>query len=262
MRRLTLVVAAFLFAMLAPANAQTPDTPEFVSVVVVKVRPAAVAEFEDYVKKLNAAALKIGLKVRADVYQTAQGGSPFEYNIVSGYPSLEALGDTPTVPAMVMKAYGDAEGAKIMRAGRAAIESVEFVTLRHQVAWSTKPKAVVGSAFFQLVETEIDPAMEQQYIDYLTKAKTAGDKFTAAPTTFRHTYAFGSNFVHLAAQPFDTWAERAKWQGPAAPLVAAYGQAEADRLMDVVRRATKSRTIRVVAYRRDLSRIPPGTTTD
>lgn len=257
MKRLGLVVGvASVLALFAPMAAQTPPPAEYVTVASVKVKPAAVTEFEDYLKKLNAAGLKIGLKVRADTYQVVQGGSPFEYNVVSGYPTLTDLGGTPGVPAILTKALGEAEGGRVMRVGRAAIESVEFTTLRYVADISTKPRLPTASAFFQLVQIEIDPQMGAEYTDYLRKVKAAGDKSAGAPTTLRHTNAFGPAFVYLSAQPFNTWAEREKWPGPQEALSTAYGAAEAARLVAINTRATRSRNIRIVAHRPDLSRVP------
>ena len=260
-RLLSLVVGlACVLGLFVPIAAQTPPPAEYVTVASVKVKPAAVADFEDYLKKLNAAGLKIGLKVRADTYQVVQGGSPFEYNVVSGFQTLAELGAVPGVPAILTKALGEAEGGKVMRAGRTAIESVEFSTLRYLADMSTKPRLPIASPFFQLVMVEIDPQMAAEYTDYLRKSKVAGDKFAGAPTTLRHNNTFGPAFVYLSAQPYNTWAEREKWAGPQAPLAAAYGEAEAAKLVAVNTRATRARTIRIVAHRPDLSRIPTGGT--
>ena len=261
MKRVGFVVGfAYVLGLFVPAAAQTPAPAQYVTVATIRVKPAAVADFEDYLKKLNAAALKIGLKVRADTYQVIQGGSPFQYNVVSGFATLAELGAVPPVPAILTKAHGDIEGGKIMRAGRTAIDSVEFNTLQYQADISTKPRLPVGSPFFQLVQVEIDPQMGPAYTEYLRKVKEAGDKFAGAPVTLRHTNAFGPAFVYLSAQPFNTWAEREKWAGPAAPLTSAFGEAESNKLQEVNRRATRSRTISIVAHRPDLSRIPQGGT--
>jgi hypothetical protein len=257
MKRLTFVVGlACVLAMFAPIAAQSPPPANYVAVATIKVRPAAVADFEEYLKKLNAAGLKIGLKVRADTYQTVQGGSPFQYDVVQGFATLEELGAVPSVPAILTKAHGEAEAAKLMRAGRAAIESVEVSTLQYQPDISTKPRLPIASPFYQLVRIEIEPQMGPQYTDYLRRAKSAGDKFAAAPTTLRHTNLFGPAFVYLSAQPFATWAERANWAAPGEPMAAAYGDAEAAKLSEINRNATRSRTIWVVQHRPDLSRIP------
>lgn len=257
MKRLALIVGlACVLAPFASTVAQTPPPANYISVATIKVKPAAVSDFEDYLKKLQAAGLKIGLKVRSDTYQLVQGGSPFQYDVVQGFQTLEELGALPPVPMQLTKAYGEAEGAKLMRAGRTAIESVEFATLQYGADISTKPRLPLGSPFFQIVQIEIDPQMGPQYTDYLRRVKTAGDKFAAAPTSLRHTNLFGPAFVYLTAQPFNTWAERAKWANPADPLAAAFGDAESAKLQDINRRATRSRTIWIVQHRPDLSRIP------
>ncbi len=78
MQRKFVVGVACVLALFAPIVAQTPPPATYVSVATIKVKPAAVADFEDYLKKVQAAGLKIGLKVRSDTYQVVQGGSPFQ----------------------------------------------------------------------------------------------------------------------------------------------------------------------------------------
>lgn len=250
------VGVACVLGLFVPVAAQAPSPAQYVTVVTIQVKPAAVPDFEDYLKKVQAAGLKIGLKARADTYQVIQGGSPFQYDIVSGFATLEDLGAVPPVAVQLTRAHGETEAGKIMRAGRATIESVEFTTLQYQADLSTKPRLPVASPFFQLVQVTIDPQMAPAYTDYLRKVKAAGDSFAEAPTTLRHTNAFGPSFVYLSAQPFNTWADRAKWAGPVQPLAAAFGEAESARLQDINRRATRSRTIWIVAHRPELSRVP------
>lgn len=257
MKRLTFVVGlACVLALFAPLVAQTPPPANYVVVATIQVRPAAVADFEDYLKKLNAAGLKIGLKVRADTYQVVQGGSPFQYDIVQTFQTLEELGAVPAVPVVLTRAHGEAEAGRLMRTGRTAIESVEYSTLQYQAGLSTKPRLPVASPFFQLVQVEIDPQMGPQYTEYLRRVKAAGDKFAAAPTALRHTNLFGPAFIYLSALPFNTWAERAKWPGPNDPLAPAYGEAESAKLQETNRLATRARKVWIVQHRPDLSRIP------
>jgi hypothetical protein len=73
MKRLTFLVSVVVVALLIPAAAQTQPPPGFVSVTSVKVKADAVSEFERYVKAINAAATKIGLKVRVTANQVIQG---------------------------------------------------------------------------------------------------------------------------------------------------------------------------------------------
>jgi hypothetical protein len=257
MKRLKFLVAVVsLLALFAPAVAQTPPPASFVTVATIKVRPAAVADFEDYLKRVQAAGLKIGLKARADTYQVVQGGSPFQYDVVQGFQTLDDVGAVPAVPAQLSKAYGDTESARLMRVGRAAIETVEFTTMQYRADLSTKPALPIAAPFFQIVRQEIDPQLVPEYTAYLRRVKEAGDKFAAAPTSLRHTNLFGPAFIYLTAQPFSTWAERAKWANPADPLVAAFGDAEAAKLADINRRAVRARSIWIVQHRADLSRIP------
>lgn len=262
MKRLTVLGLSCVVGLLTTLAAQAPTPAEYVTVATIKVRPAAVMEAEDYLKKINIAATKLGLKVRADVYQTVQGGSPYQYDVVSAFSSLAAIGEMPTVPAMLIKAHGEAEGNKILRAGRSTIESVEFTTLRYLPEMSIKPRPPVGSPFFQLTEVQINPEMATEYAAYLRKLKAARDKQASAPTALRHNNAFGPGFIYLIASPFDSWAEREKWGTPDEALRAMYDEAEVAQLTDIRERSVRAVRTWVVAHRRDLSRIPVGTTTN
>lgn len=248
-------------AVLSPLSAQqSAPVAEYVAVTNVTVRPGGFAEFEDYAKKVQAAATKIGLKQRVDAYQVAQGGSIYSYDFVSTHATLAELDSVPSVPSMLLKAYGEIEGNKLLRAGRAQVASTETFVVRMRSEFSTKPKGVAGVPFVQLVRAEIDPAMLTQYEDYLTKVKAAGDKHAGAPTAIRHSSVFGQSNVFISALPFATYAEREKWPSPLAILTAAYGEAEARQLQETARRAQKRLDIWVVAYRRDLSRLAGPTT--
>jgi hypothetical protein len=110
-----------------------------------------------------------------------------------------------------------------------------------------------------IIATEIDPAMEGSYLEYLSKLKAASDKSAASPTVYRMASHLGSSFTYITAMPFNTWAERAKWPGPLATLTEAHGAAGAEALMEASRRAVKRRNIWVSMYRADLSRFPSGT---
>jgi hypothetical protein len=130
------------------------------------------------------------------------------------------------------------------------------MTLQYAADFSIKPRLTVASPFYQLVQVEIDPKMAPQYNEYLRRTKAAGDKYAAAPTSLRHINLFGPAFVYLSAQPFNTWAERAKWGNPVAGLTAAYGDAETAKLQEINRTATRARRVWIVQHRPDLSRIP------
>ena len=261
MKRVAFMVGlACVISLLVPIAAQTPPPANFISVISIQVRPGAFMEFEDYVKKVHAAGLKMGVKVRVDAYQVVQGGSPFRYDMVSAFATLAELAAAPNTGMIVNKVYGEVEGGKILRTGRATIESMESTVLRLLPDYSTKARGIMGAPFVQLTQTEIDPQVAGEYNQYLAKLKAAGDKSPAAPTALRHINTFGPSFQYLTAQPFNTWAEREQWPESQEALNAAYDQGEVMKLFDVSRRATKSRNISVVAFRRDLSRIPAGTT--
>jgi hypothetical protein len=176
------------------------------------------------------------------------------------HQSLAELDGIPSVPEIVIKANGEAEGGKILRAGRATIASVETTVSAYRAELSAKAEQGPDlPRFMMIVATEIDPAMTSPYVEYLTKLKTASDKSAAAPTAHRMASLLGSSFTYITALPFNSWADRAKWPGPLATLTEAHGPADAQALMEASRKAVKRQNIWVSMYRADLSRIPSGT---
>lgn len=163
MKRIACVLALVsATSFLTPAAAQNP-TNEYIMVTTATIYPGRYAEFEDYIKKLAAAAAKIGNKTRVNAYQYVQGASIYQYDFVSGFPSLAALDNEPGTQALLTKAYGEAEGRKILTAGRAAIQEATTQVLRLRPEFSSKIGNPIDSPYFQLVRVEIDPAMTAAY---------------------------------------------------------------------------------------------------
>lgn len=254
------VLALVLFvSLLAPITAQAP-VPEYITVITAKAHPGRYADFEDYIKKLNAAAAKIGNKTRVDAYQFVQGASIYQYDFVTAVPTLALLDTEPGTQALLIKAYGEAEARKVLVAGRAAIQEAVSQVMRVRPELSSKAADATGSPYFQLVRVEIDPAMTTQYEDYLAKIKVARDKDSRSTMLVRFTPLFGQAFVYFTALPFTTFAERGKWLTPAQYLTNEFGESTARSLIDTQQRAVKRQDVWVVAWRRDLSRIPAAGT--
>ena len=121
-------VAAF-FAIAFPVVAQNEPT-QFIQIVTTTVRSNAVTEYEDYVKKIMAGAAKIGAPQRVVAYQVGLGGPGFTYNFVIPFNKWEEMDSFPSIPQILTRAYGDAEGAKILKSGRDAIEHTESPVYR------------------------------------------------------------------------------------------------------------------------------------
>ena len=251
------LAAAFLFAIALPVVAQNPPS-EFIQIITTTVRPGAVTEYEDFVKAIIAGANKIGAPQRAVAYQVGVGGPSFTYNIVLPFNKWEDMDSWPSIQQILTRAYGDAEGARILKSGRDAIDHSESAVFRTLRNLSTRPRFNDPPApFVMVVRTEIDPAMSVSYERYLSKVKAAQEQEPGTRTVNRSVSVLGSGVTYLAANFFSKNAERDNW--PAVPdlMRKTYGDADGQKLTDESLRAVRKRDIFIQNYRPDLSRLVP-----
>lgn len=108
--------------LLAQQPAAAAEGPAgFVQVTTVTVRPAAVLEFEEYAKKAVAATAKVGGRP-VQAYQPMYG-NPSVYHFVVSLTEAKDLDSVPTVPQALIKTYGEAEGRRLLTAGRPSSRS-------------------------------------------------------------------------------------------------------------------------------------------
>lgn len=257
--RLALLTAVAIASIAAPAGlrAQQPAAAEgpagFLQVTAVTVSPAGVLDFEEYVKKAVAATAKVsGRPVQA--YQPMYG-NPNVYYFVVSLTAGKDLDSQPTVPQALMKTYGEAEGARLLKAGRAVIESI--VIERHNTVRRISTNLRPGgkpSRFYQVMRTEVRPDMMDDYMNVLEKVKKAEEAQPNAVTAMRRVMGEGGPAgTVLVVRGFNSFEERAGWANQRDVLRKVYGN-EDERLMDeTIRRAVVARESTVLAHRADLS---------
>ena len=240
----------------ARAQEQPGASNPWAHVTRVTVHPGQVAEFEDYVKKIQAGRTKLGLPHQSIAYQTVLGGSPFIYHFVTPFMGWEEIDALPSVPAIVTKAYGEVEGAKISKAGRSAVAEViiEVYRLRLDLSTNAKPGAP-PSPFVSLTITEHHGATLASYLRLLGKIKKAEEQDANAPPVFRYVIVNGEAPITVAARSSATLAERAKWPNQTQILRNVYGEGEQQEMNDLIAKSIAKRTSPVLAYRPDLSKV-------
>jgi hypothetical protein len=264
MRRVKVAVAVLL-ALLLPrvgvAQNSVPQVPRFVQVNSITVKLGMQAEFEDYMKKIVAAANKLNTNQRLITGQVTMGGSPMMYFVTSSFEKWSDADGLESAPALLVKAYGDLEGAKILKAGRSTLESLEVNVVEQIPDMSTNPKTFMPPLAHTLViRTDIDPALSADYRNYLGMLKAAQEKDPASPTAIRRVSVVGPAGVYVTTEPFDKFADRDAWPSAEGLLKKAYGDSAAKMLLDQAMRAIRSRVTYVLTYRPDLSRtMMPGT---
>ncbi len=249
----------FGLASLAAAQGQPGQPAEFLQVITTTVRPGAVSEYEDFVKKIVAGANKLGAPQRWSAYGVSVGGPGFTYTVALPYSKWGELDAWIPVAQILSKAYGEAEGGRILRAGRASIERSETAVYRLLPDLSTKPKVFdPPAAFVQLFVTDVEPAMVPAWEGYLARLKAAQEKSPQAPTAIRRVAVQGAANTYVTAVPFNSYAERDGWPSNLDVLREAYGEAEARALNETRLRCTRNARLVVINYRPDLSRPTAG----
>jgi hypothetical protein len=244
---------------LAQAQTQAAQPSEFIHVITVTARADAIGEHETYQKRIKAAAEKIGAPQPWTTFNVIMGGPGRTYNIVLPFNKWSEVDGWMNVREMLVKAFGEAEGMKILRAGVAATERTETAVYRLLPDLSTRPRAFnQPPAYFHVIVTEVEPAMVPTYRSYLAKVREAQEKSSRAPTAIRRTAVVGAGNTYVTAVPFNKFAERDGW--PTAPemLREAFGEAEGQSLDETRPKSVRNVRQMVMAYRPDLSRPQAG----
>jgi hypothetical protein len=224
-----------------------------ISGTTITVKPSAIAEFENLVKKTNAANVKAGI-APSRFWTVARGGPGFTYLATLRYAKWSEMDDRPSMMTVLKKAYGDAEGPKAWATMLATIDSVSSVVNRVLPSLSSPPANFEAvPAHIRISKVEVHQGMGPKFELYLAKLKAAQDKVGGTPPVVRYVSALGPSNVYTASYYFDKYAQ---WDG--APAIAdvlrkAYGDAEAAILEETARVCVKHLESYVLDYRADLS---------
>jgi hypothetical protein len=244
---------------LAASQSQPAQPPEFFYVVTVTVRSGAVPEFEAFQKKIVAGANKIRAPQRWSTSSVSFGGPGRTYSVAIPFSKWSEVDAWTPVPQILVKAYGQAEATRIMKAGSAVMERTETAVYRLLPELSTRPKVFdPPAAHVHLFVTEVEPAMVPQWESYLARIQAAQEKSPQAPTAVRRVAVLGASNTYVTAIPFNKFADRDSWPTNMAILREAYGEAEARSLNDIRLRSIRNVRQLVMTYRPELSRPTTG----
>ncbi len=156
---------------------------------------------------------------------------------------------------MLNKAYGEAEGAKILKAGRTNIETAETTIYRLSPTSSATTVVYPLQRYGVMVRTAVKPDMQREYNEYATKVQEA-EKKLGLPGRIRRTSVQGTSNIYVSTILYQNQADRDAWAPPGDTLIKAFGESEGRRLLDLGNRAVQSREIIGLATRPDLSLMP------
>lgn len=109
---------------------------------------------------------------------------------------------------------------------------------------------------FSTVTIEVKPGMNEQFEEVVRKFRDAVEQ-TNGPQRWLASQSMSGNPIYTINVPFDTWAEFGPPPASGNPLIAAYGQEEAQRILGMLSDAQEGSTTTVYVARPDLSRPPP-----
>jgi hypothetical protein len=109
---------------------------------------------------------------------------------------------------------------------------------------------------FSSVTIEVRPGMNGQFEEVVRKFRDAAEQ-TNGPQRWLASQSMSGNPIYTINVPFATWAEFGPPPSSGDPLVAAYGQEEAGRILGLLRDAEASNSTTIYVARADLSRPPP-----
>jgi hypothetical protein len=259
MRRLTLVVL-MLAAVVHASVAQSPTGPRAVeppfAFIESSVRVARAGEpraIEAFYLKLREAEAKLGVAGLTDVYVGDQGGQGLDYHSIRWLRSWADLdrGTGAAASEAMTKAFGPAEFERLAEAMQAATASASTEVLRVLPGRSTwRDNGGRAWPYVEVRRTKVRPERVAQHDDFQERIRAVRANAGTAPEV-RFQVALGEGFVFVTARYFKLWADRDLWQDE---LVKAYGQPEADRLVNQWRQTLIQTEAHVLRHRPDLSR--------
>jgi hypothetical protein len=259
MRRLVLALLAA--TSLTPATlAQAPTGPRpveppfaLLESTVREARPGQQSAIEDFYLKLRAAEAKLNVPGLTDIYVLEHGGAGLRYR---SFRSLRSWADLDkrlqdvTLDTLT-RAYSDTEAQRLLSALQTATESVTTEILRVIPGRSTwRDNGGQAWPYVEVRRTRVKPDRVAQHDEFQERIRAVRANAGTAPEV-RFQVALGEGFVFVTSRYFKTYGERDTWQDE---LAKAYGQPEADRLINQWRQTLIDTESHVLRHRPDLSR--------
>ena len=248
---------ALTSVLAAAAFAQAQSQPkQFVQLLTVHAKPEGALDYEAFVKRVNAAAEKVGQNQRVVVFQVTTGGPGYTYMIASYFDKWSETDNLLSTPEILNKALGDVEGGKALRAGRTSIDSVETVVYRLLPELCTKPKVYdPPPAYLHVIRNVVKPSMTREWERVIGRYKAASEQMPETPTAMRRVSVEGPANVYVTSSPYTKAAERDAWPSFMDVLKKAYGDEEARSLDQARTNCIERSEAFIMKFRPDLSRM-------
>ena len=254
------VAVLILLGWTLMSHAQAQSKPaQFLQLTITTVKPSAITDYEDTLKKVNAARDKMPGSPAQLVYAVNMGGAGFTFYTITTWEKWADREKFPNVGQALAKILGQAEADRLGKVARDSIVQTRSEVFAYDANASLNPKAAdAPSAFINLQRTELLPEMAGAYAAALAKLKNAEQQAGDKRTIIRRNAIQGAAFVRYQAVDFAKLSDRDQ-QNPNAgdSLRKIYGNAEATQVQETLNRAVRNRQQIFLIYRPDLSKPKP-----
>lgn len=256
--RLVCLVAPFLLLSAQGALAQA----RYQQVYENSVKPGQELVYENYVKKLIAAADKVGAKTYWTSYTVSVGKPGSTYRVALNFNSWADRGAWSTIPTMMVKAYGQQEGERLMKEGGNALERSMVEVWEYMPGSSanqTTPPAPAGN-FVRAQIVRVQPGMASDYEAMTAKFKPAYEAAAGKPVVTRWVLRAGANSSYTFRRVEQVTA-MSDFDGPTGPqLLQKFFGAQWAAMSAELNKMVTFRQEFISTRRADLSRVAPATT--
>ena len=252
------VILVLVLSVVAQAQAQNKPA-QFLQLTVTTVRASAINDYEEFVKKANAARDKTPGSPAQLVYAVNLGGPAFTFYTIAQWEKWADRDKLPNFGQMMTKVYGQAEFARLQKMQRDAIAQQRSEVFAYNANASLNPRVIdPPAAFINLQRNELQPECAAAYGNALAKLKNAEEKAGDKRTIIRRNAIQGAGFVTYQAVILAKQSDR-DVQNPNAgdSMRKIYGDTEANQIQGILNRAVRNRQQIFLAYRADLSKPKP-----
>jgi hypothetical protein len=247
-RTLLLGALSLVLLPLPQAVAQQDTTGRFTLLFVLTPKPGMAKQLEEGIKRHHAWHTKAGDKRSVGVALGIFGDDLGNYRVTYGNQSFAAM------DAAAPLASGDADDVQTNIAP--FLEKTESRILNRVENLSRIPMSEPAKRMNSVTYYFLNPGKAAEFAGYLTRLKEAHEKANSAYRYFVLTQILGADGpMYVVVRPLNTFAENTPPMHRRV-LVAAFGETEADRLLNVQDDAVRRIASFIAAGRPDLSYTP------
>lgn len=229
---------------------------QYLEVLTVQVKGAAIEQFEEVVEKFIEAADKVGAAQHWMGATVMFGGTGQTYMFAFPFENWAEV-DRWTMGAEWLKeAFGEDEAKKLLRVWLTSIDSSQTIVYNLLEDMITHPDRTwnANANYYSATRTEVKHGMQNTYELSIKKYMAAEEKESGTKMAIRRRSVFGPASIYTTIRAWEKLAEADSM--PSGLMVEAYGEEESRRISADIQSCIQSRETMLLRARPDLSRIP------